>query len=64
MLISRCCKKQLHVIVDYYVCSLCNRCCVAIDSSLIKSVAIIMDKKELYDEIRNENALEEPFDQT
>lgn len=34
MLVSRCCKKPVFVMVDYYVCGQCHFCCDAVDVSV------------------------------
>jgi len=33
MIISRCCKHELYVLIDYYVCGLCHRACDTMDAT-------------------------------
>lgn len=36
MVISRCCKHEVYMLVDYYVCGNCHFSCPTMDSNLLK----------------------------
>jgi hypothetical protein len=50
-MISRCCKKEVYVTLDYYVCIVCHKACDAIDPSLLE--------KDYYNDTRNQTEAKE-----
>lgn len=55
-MVSRCCKSDVHCLVDYYICSMCLFPCRL-------SLSLVSDKEDIHDS-RNENQIEIAFDQT
>lgn len=55
-MLSRCCKKDIYVMVDYYVCGLCHMACDAIDSSAIN---LFLIEKDFYDDTRRKTKTQE-----